>query len=449
MEYLSPPLEQNPSAIVQTFNEAMETAFPGWTPAPASLAARLAGAGSQTVAQLNEAASDGATNLFRYFGANIAGLPPHEGLAAGGVATWVLTDTLGHSIPVGTVAVWTDSFGNRWGLETLAEVVIAPGSKEAVGVSMRATAIGTGSNGLSGLAVELSSPLAFVASISLPSPTNGGSEAEGDSEFLNRLVALNTTLSPTPITPRDFNIILTNRSPVGRAFTLRGFNPAGTVVHTGTIAATAEITALTAAVTEQLVPGTVVTGVGIAAGTFVTAVGVGTVTLNQATTKTESTTCTFTGTIRNPGFSTSWVGTVAGEAIAGGLLAEIEAEIQEQCLAGVTFKLLTPTYTVVNVAVTLNAWPGQTASVIKEAVEAAIRTFMSPERWGQLPTGQTKEWGNEAKVRIVNAEHAVLQIIGTHFITSLTLNAGSTDVALPGVVPMPKLGTLAVTVNIG
>lgn len=450
MEYLSPPLEQNPSALLQTFNEAMETAFPGWTPAPASLAARLAGAGSQTAAQLMEAASDGATNLFRYFGANIAGLLPHEGLAASGTATWTLTDTLGHSVPAGTVAVWTDGFGNRWGLETLAEFTVAPGAKEATGIPMRATAIGTGSNGLSGLAVELSSQnVGFVASISLPTPTNGGSEAEGDAAYLSRLVEENTTLSPTPITPRDFNIILTSKTGIGRSFTLRGFNPAGTVAHTGAITATAEITALTTAVTEQLVSGTVVTGTGIAAGTFVTEVGVGTVKLNQATTKTETTTCTFTGTVKNAGFVTSWLGNSAGEAIAGGTLVELEAAIQEECLAGVTFKALSPTYTTVNVACTVFAWPGQTASVIKEAVESAIKTFMSPERWGQIPTGQTKEWGNEPKVRIVNAEHAVLQIVGTHYVSSLTLNAGSTDVALPGVVPMPKLGTLAVTVSIG
>lgn len=449
MEYLSPPLEQNPSALLQTFNEAMETAFPGWTPAPASLAARLAGAGSQTSAQLMEAASDGATNLFRYFGANIAGLLPHEGLAASGTATWTLTDTLGHSIPVGTVAVWLDGFGNRWGLETLAEVTVAPGAKEAVGVSMRATAIGTGSNGLSGNAVELSSPLAFVASITLPSATNGGSEAEADSEYLNRLVAENTTLSPTPITPRDFNIILTSKTGVGRAYTLRGFNPAGTVAHAGTTTGIAEITGLTTAVTEQLVPGTVVTGTAYGAGTYVTEVGAGTVKLNQVSIKSETATATFTGTIRNAGFCTSWVGNAAGEALSGGIMAELEAEIQEECLAGVTFKVLAATYTTVNIAATVVAWPGQNPALIKEAVETAIKTFMLPERWGQLPTGQTKEWGNESKVRIVNAEHAALQVVGTHYISSLTLNAGSVDVPLPGVVPMPKLGTLAVTVNIG
>lgn len=449
MEYLQPPLEQNPSALLQTFNEAMEVAFPGWAPTSASLSARLAGAGAQVAAQVMEAASDGATSLFRYFGANIAGLPPHEGLAASGLATWVLTDTLGHTIPVGTVVVWVDGFGNRWGLETLAETVVAPGSKEAVAVSMRATAIGTGSNGLSGSAVELSSPLAFVASITLPSPTNGGSEAESDSTYLSRLVEENTTLSPTPITPRDFNTILTSKSGVGRAFTLRGFNPAGTVAHAGTTVSTTEITALTTAVTEQLVPGTVVTGTAYAANTFVTEVGAGTVKLNQASIKSETATATFTGTIRNAGYCTSWVGNPAGEALSGGIMAELELEIQEQCLAGVTYRVLAATYTTVNVAVTLFAWSGQSAAAIKEAVEAAIRTFMSDERWGQLPTGQTKEWGNEPKVRIVNAEHAVLQIVGTHYISSLTLNAGSVDVPMAGVVPMPKLGTLAVTVNIG
>lgn len=449
MEYLQPPLEQNPSALLQTFNEAMEVAFPGWAPSSPSLSARLGGAGAQVAAQVMEAASDGATSLFRYFGANIAGLLPHEGLAASGSAIWVLTDTLGHTIPIGTVAVWIDSFGNRWGLETLAETIVAPGAKEVVGVSMRATAIGTGSNGLSGAAVELSSPLAFVASITLSAATNGGSEAEADSTYLNRLVEENTTLSPTPITPRDFNIILTSKAGVGRACTIRGLNPTGTVAHAGTTTGTAEITGLTTAVTEQLMPGTTVTGAAYGAGTFVTEVGAGTVKLNQVSIKSETATATFTGTIKNPGFCASYVGNPAGEPLTSGVMAELELEIQEQCLAGVTYKVLAPTYTTVNVATTVFAWPGQSAAAIKEAVESAIKTFMSDEHWGQLPTGQTKEWGNDPKVRIVNTEHAVLQIVGTHYISALTLNAGSVDVALPGVVPMPKLGTLAVTVNIG
>jgi hypothetical protein len=450
MEYLQPPLEQNPSALLQTFNEAMEVAFPGWTPASGNLDARMAAAGAQIGAQLMEAAGDGATNYFRYFGANIVGLPPHEAKFANGTTTWVITDALGHTIPAGTVAVFLDGLGNRWGFETLEAAVVAPGSKEVTGVSVRSVLPGAGANGISGVAVEISgNPPTFVASITLVSPTSEGAEAESDGAYLSRLVEENSTLSPTPITPRDFNIILTNKSNVGRAFTLRGFNPTGTVVHSGGIAVSKEITGLTTVVTEQLVVGSAVTGTGIPASTFVTEVGAGTVKLNNATTKTETTSCTFTGVLKSAGYTASWVGSPTSEALSAEAMAQLETEIQEQCLAGVTFKVLAPTFTTINVAATVFAWPGQIAASIKEAIETAIKTYLSPERWGQPPTGQSKEWNNDPRVRIVNAEHAILQVIGTHYVASLELNAGTTDITMTGVVALPKLGTLTVNVNIG
>lgn len=449
-DYLQPPLEANPLTSLQQFNEYMEAAFPGWTPAPGNLDARIGGAGSQMAAQLREAASDGATNFFRFFGANIAGLPPHEATAASGITTWVLTDTLGHTIPTGTIAIWTDGLGNRWGFETLEPVVVAVASKEATGVAVRAVQTGAGGNGLSGAAAELGSPLAFVASVSLPSPTNGGTEAESDAAYLSRLVEENKILTPKPITPKDFNILLTSKPGVGRCTTIGGFNPTGTVVHTGTTTSTSkEITGLTTPVTEQLAVGTEVSGVGITAGALITEVGVGTIKISIAATATGTPSLTFTGILKVGGYVASWLGTAAGEALGSILLKELEAEVQAECLAGVVFKALSPTYTTINVAATVFAWPGQNAAVIKEAVEAAIRAFLSPERWGQPPTGQGKEWNNDPKVRLVNAEHAILQIIGTHYVSSLELNAAALDVTMAGVVALPKLGTLAVTVNIG
>lgn len=449
-DYLAPPLELDPGTVVQAFNEYMEAAFPGWTPAAGNLDARTGGAVSQIAAQLNEAASDGATNVFRYFGANIAGVAPHEATLASGTSTWVATDTLGHTIPAGTVAVWVDGVGNRWGFETLSEAIIAPGSKEIAGVSARAVIAGEGPNNLSGAAVELVSPLAFIASVSFPSPTNGGVEAESDAAYLSRLVEEIRTLSPKPIVPKDFNALLTAQATVGRATTIGGFNPTGTIKDKAKLtSASNELTGLKAATTEVLTVGTEVTGTGIPASTFIIEVKATSVLLSNKATETKENELTFTGTIKNGGVVTSWVGNAKGEALETTPMKELEALIQGECLAGVVYKVLAPKYTTINVAATVSAFAGQSTASVKEAVEAAIKSYLSPENWGQSPTGQSKEWNNDPKVRIVNVEHSILQVIGTHFVSALTLNTEALDITMAGVVALPKLGTLAVTVNIG
>src|SRR6185312_4664757 len=137
LQYLSPPLSVSPTAVKQVFDTFMESSFEGWLPNDANLDDRIGGAISQIAAQLNEAAADGATNIFRFLGANLHQVAPLEAEAATGLATWTATDTLGHTIPAGTVAVFKDGLGNRWGFELLAAATISPGQSSVTGCSMR------------------------------------------------------------------------------------------------------------------------------------------------------------------------------------------------------------------------------------------------------------------------------------------------------------------------
>jgi len=451
-EYLQPPVEANPSALLIQYNEYMEAAFPGWTPSPGQLDARIGGAVSQIAAQVAQAAGDGATNFFRFFGANVVNLPPREAAYSTGVATFTATDALGHTIPAGTTAIWLDGLGNRWGFEATEAAIILVGNTSVVGVPMRACIVGPGADNLSGAAVEVATtpPLAFVSAVTMASPTNGGAEAESDNAYLNRLVEEGKTLTPAPIVPADFNVLLTAHSNVGRATTLRGFNPTATTTHAGTTATTVkEITGLTTAITEQLVVGSAVSGGNLAAGTVVTSVGSGVVGISILPTKAETATCTFTGLLKSAGYVASYVGSPTGTVLTAPEMALLETELEEQTLSGVVAKVLAPTVTAVNVAATVYAWPGQNIETIKVSVEAAIAAYFNPENWGRPPTGQSKEWNNDPVARIVNCEHAILQIVGTHYVASLTFDGGTENVVLPGVVALPKLGTIAVTINLG
>jgi hypothetical protein len=146
---------------------------------------------------------------------------------------------------------------------------------------------------------------------------------------------------------------------------------------------------------------------------------------------------------------TSWVGTSAGTALTAEQEAVLLAEVEGEVLAGVVPHIQPPTFTALTAEATVFAWPGQNAATIKAAVEAAIKSYLSGERWGQPPTGQTKEWNNDPKVRLVNVEHAILQVIGTHYVAELKINGGTSDVTMTGVVALPELTTLTVNVNIG
>lgn len=451
MEYLAPPLETSPTALKEQFDTAMASYFPGWNPGAGNLAERIAGAQSLIDAQLMEAAAEGATNVFRFYGAKIADIPPVEAVQATGSTTWTATDTLGHTIPIGTIVIFTNGLGNRVAFETTAEATITAGQSLVENVPIRAQLPGEEANSISGLATELQSPLSFIASVNMPSPSNGGSEAESDEAYLNRLTEKLRTLSPSPITPTDFDILVGEKSGVGRVTTLRGVNPTGTLSATGTTTNTSnEVTGLTAATTEKLLVGTEVTGTGIPANTFIIEVGSTTIKLSANATASGSPTLTFTGLQKQPGYVCSVVGKANGEELSSGEMATIESEVGAECLAGVEFKVIKPKYTTITPVVNVVAWPGQNATTIKEAVEAALKEYLSPENWGKAPTGQaSKEFNNDPKVRFVNVEHRILQVVGTHYISSLTLNGGTSDITMAGIVALPKCGTPTVNVSLG
>lgn len=455
LEYLSPPLPTSPSSVERLFEEGMEAAFPGWKRSEASLTTRIGGAVSLVAAQNNEAAADGATNIFRYLCANLHNIQPGEAECASGTATWDVTDTLGHTIPAGTVAVWRNGSGNAWAFENTEPIVIAAGSNSATGVAMRALNAGEGGNGISGPAIELAPPvnLTYVSSVTMTTETTGGTESEGDSEYLTKAARRLETLSPTPILPRDFNNLLTEHSNVGRAITLRAFNPTATVTHSTSISSSTTLISVTEAVAKLLLPGTEVSGTGIAAGTRVEevkSVSAGEVTLTAAPTKTETSTLTFTGLTEQPGWSTSWITSTTGEALTE---PEYEKEIQELLLSGVGYKLLTPAYTTIAVQGTVYVWPGTSSSLtstIKASTEAAIKTYINPLTWGTGVGTNSSEWNNDPIVRLLNVEAAILKVPGVHYVSGVKLNEGSANIHMTnGIVVLPKLGTLAITMATG
>lgn len=446
-DYVYPPVEVNPAEVKQRFNEFMEVEFPGWQPDPTELDDRLGFFFAQEAATLNETLSDAATSIFRWFGAEIAGVPPIEAKSAKGLTTWVFSNETHEAIPVGTALIFVDATGKRQTFETTAE--IAKNVKEAKGVPIQAVIPGAEGNEITGTASELVTPFNFIVEVKLQEATSEGLNAETDAAYLARLRQEFRTLTPKPILPEDFTLLSLEEPNIGRATTIAGWSPTAEAKIKGDVKSTsAEVLKVSA--TSQLAVGTEVTGSGIPAKTTILSVGTESFVMTAAATETKAAEeITAKGTLRNGGRLGQYVANDKGEALTAPEMTKLEENIQAKCLTGVVFTVGAPTFTEIEPEVVVYAWPGQNEATVKAAVEEALKNYISPENWGRPPTGQANVWTNDTTVRLVNVEHVVLGVIGTHYVAELKLNGKAEDVKLSGVTPLPKLKSPKVTVHIG
>ena len=448
-QYIYPPLDQAPSDLYQQFVNTMQGFIPDWQPQSGNLDDWIAQAFSGIAAQLAEISTDVATSIYRYFGANIAGLPPVSAVQAQGLTNWVATDTAGYTIPAGTHLVFTDASGNTQGFSTVSAATISPGASGVNGVAVIADNAGSAGNNITGTA-QLVAPLAWVSSVSLSSPTTGGSDAEDDDAYLNRLKLLYTVLTPKPVIATDFSTLALQQSGVGRAVTVDGFDPASITV-TGTVTS-GSASATNVSNINAIPVGAGVTGANIPASTFVKTVIPGSNTFIMSANATASATgenITIGGSLLNGGEVSTFVTDSSGNALTSTAMSSVQAALAAQRLANFKINVLAPTYTTINVVATVYAWPGQSTSSIQTAVQSAIQSFLSQATWGLPPQGQSATWFNDPVVRYANLEHAILAVPGVHYVSSLTLNGGTSDIYLSGVVPLPTAGTVTATVNLG
>ncbi|QKY79796.1 baseplate J protein [Arthrobacter phage Bumble] len=132
-----------------------------------------------------------------------------------------------------------------------------------------------------------------------------------------------------------------------------------------------------------------------------------------------------------PGHVSVAVAAVDGTALTAGQRTEIENALEEQALASIAVHAISPTYTAVNLAVSVRAAYGADLAVVKAAVEASLREWLSPATWDWLPSV-----GQYAIVSRVASVPGVAEV--------LTVPAA---VALPGAAPLPTPGTITATVT--
>ena len=130
------------------------------------------------------------------------------------------------------------------------------------------------------------------------------------------------------------------------------------------------------------------------------------------------------------GHVTVAVAGLAGEAISAELMEALRVDLAEQALASLTLHVIAPTYTPVDIAVTVKALPGWTETQVQESVTAALEAWINPLTW---------EWDDAA------TQFEIVTVVGNAAGVREVTVAPAT-ITLAGVAPLPTLGAVTVTV---
>lgn len=224
--YITFPQQTDPQDLIQRVFAYLQSKIPGWVPAEGNLDVWLIEAFGSEAADLQTLMTEVPEAVFRVLGAKLFQINPIDSVAATFTATVTAINANGYTIPQGTQVQIMDSNGNLIPFTVLQDGII-PGGTDTVDITLVAVNPGTAANGAGGVDQPVTNfdPLTWVSTIVQDTASEGGVDAESDTDYLNRLSTELTTLSPTPILPPDFSILSRNVADVQRAYTLDNYNP--------------------------------------------------------------------------------------------------------------------------------------------------------------------------------------------------------------------------------
>lgn len=213
MPFIIVPFTLDPDTLADEALDRLADAWDGWEGSDGDLEVIQIETLAPMASDVAEAAATVPDAIFRNYGLKLLGLPYEPGAPAVGTATFTAIDSLGHNsvtpieFDLGGYAFTTDE-----------PVVIAAGSSTAT-ASFAANTIGVDANDQSGFGDPIT-PLAWLSSIEVTNPTEGGSEAETDEDYQDRLADRLILQTTTLVTGRDFELMALQVDGVGRAMAL-------------------------------------------------------------------------------------------------------------------------------------------------------------------------------------------------------------------------------------
>lgn len=390
--FISIPVETDETALLQLAYAYLMAQVPGWKPVDPSFEAQFLEALARMAAQTRDTASDVPRAIFRYFGSTIVGIPPDDATYATVDSTWTMQDTLGHTVPAGTVVNIRDPNGTLFGFVTTAAFTVTAGNSVTAdgAVTLRAALAGADYSNIDftdGAVMILGDALGYVASVvpaSYESVTSGGVDAETDDEYLVRLSEEFQLLSPRIVTADDATLFALSKPVIGRAMTIDGYD--------------------------------------LAAGT--------------------------TGNTRT---YTTFVADVSGNSLDASTKADLLADMQDKREVNFLIYVGDPTYSTVDVTYSVVMQPGFTSADIVAAVNAALTSYFDPGTWGSA-IGESNEWVSRPSVYYLDVTTVIRNVQGVDHVVLVTvgLNGGSQSAAdhtMTGVAPLPRIGILVGTAS--
>lgn len=144
-----------------------------------------------------------------------------------------------------------------------------------------------------------------------------------------------------------------------------------------------------------------------------------------------------------PGHITVAVRSATGDDPGSTVRANVLAELVSNAQTNLVSHVIAPTTTTLTVVFAAKSYPGFDPADVKARAEQAVLDFLSPARWGILPFGDQRRWVDVPVVRYRDIVAVVENVDGLDYTTSLTLNAGTSDVALAGPAGVPAANSTA------
>lgn len=145
--------------------------------------------------------------------------------------------------------------------------------------------------------------------------------------------------------------------------------------------------------------------------------------------------------------------TAEGAACSAGVKAQIAALVEERREVNWVVRVADPTYTTVNVDITVSAEEGSDYVAVADAVEDAIRNEpLNPGVWGNPLLASRPTWRRRAVLRRYEIAAVADRVDGVHDVTTVRMSTGADptadqDITLVGSAPLPLAGTINVTVE--
>lgn len=387
MPYIDPDVVSDETTAAEVILASLAEQIPGWTPSEGHVETALAEAVAIVTATIGQLLRDEARDAFSGFAESILGIYRRAEGVATALSRWDMVDDAGYLIPAGSVVVIDSPDGTPIAFATLGDHQVPAGVTYLDGVPVAAVEPGVDANGLSGPGRAFEQ-VPGATGVALTTAAAGGTDAEALADFVARAADRARRLHAIPITADDYAALALDHPSVARAMAVNLLDPANPP-----------------------------------AGSDPPSSG---------------------------GHLTVYAIDPDGEALAAPALAELDALLTggDRPL-NVQVHAAAPTYTTVNVAVTVWPEPNADEAAVTAAVETAVRDLLDPARWAydQNAAGlwRPPTRNAERQITALMVAHRAASTAGVAGVSAATVNAGAA-VTLTGFAPLPRAGTVAVSI---